>query len=293
MNSTSSYLRVIGYLIVAFLLFEIIIDGGDKMAVVAYPIIGLVLLVVLFFAIALEIALAAIQKTMYRALSEEAKERYDAAEKEREANRFKKLKAWYEKQLDSKPMEKEETILLDHDYDGIKELDNNLPPWWISLFYLTIIFAVGYMLYYHVFDGPTQEMEYEREVAAAAIAIEEYKRNNPDLIDASNVEMLTDASDIKAGESIYNTNCAACHRADGGGGIGPNLTDEYWILGGDIASIYTVISEGGRAGKGMVPWKDTLDPMEMAQVASFILTLQGTDPADAKGPEGDLYVPEE
>ncbi|HLS11473.1 MAG TPA: cbb3-type cytochrome c oxidase N-terminal domain-containing protein [Flavobacteriaceae bacterium] len=293
MNSTSSYLRVIGYLIVAFLLFEIIIDGGDKMAVVAYPIIGLVLLVVLFFSIALEIALAAIQKTMYRALSEEAKERYDVAEKEREANRFKKLKAWYEKQLDSKPMEKEETILLDHDYDGIKELDNNLPPWWISLFYLTIIFAVGYMLYYHVFDGPTQEMEYEREVAAAAIAIEEYKRNNPDLIDASNVEMLTDASDIKAGESIYNTNCAACHRADGGGGIGPNLTDEYWILGGDIASIYTVISEGGRAGKGMVPWKDTLDPMEMAQVASFILTLQGTDPADAKGPEGDLYVPEE
>lgn len=293
MNSTSSYLRVIGYLIVAFLLFEIIIDSGDKMAIVAYPIIGLVLLVVLFFSIALEIALAAIQKTMYRALSEEAKERYDAAEKEREANRFKKLKAWYEKQLDSKPMEKEETILLDHDYDGIKELDNNLPPWWISLFYLTIIFAVGYMLYYHVFDGPTQEMEYEREVAAAAIAIEEYKRNNPDLIDASNVEMLTDASDIKAGESIYNTNCAACHRADGGGGIGPNLTDEYWILGGDIASIYTVISEGGRAGKGMVPWKDTLDPMEMAQVASFILTLQGTDPADAKGPEGDLYVPEE
>lgn len=292
MNSTSSYLRVIGYLIVAFLLFEIIIDSGDKMAIVAYPIIGLVLLVVLFFSIALEIALAAIQKTMYRALSEEAKERYDAAEKEREANRFKKLKAWYEKQLDSKPMEKEETILLDHDYDGIKELDNNLPPWWISLFYLTIIFAVGYMLYYHVFDGPTQEMEYEREVAAAAIAIEEYKRNNPDLIDASNVEMLTDASDIKAGESIYNTNCAACHRADGGGGIGPNLTDEYWILGGDIASIYTVISEGGRAGKGMVPWKDTLDPMEMAQVASFILTLQGTDPADAKGPEGDLYVPE-
>src|SRR5690625_4817666 len=123
MNSTSSYLRVIGYLIVAFLLFEIIIDSGDKMAIVAYPIIGLVLLVVLFFSIALEIALAAIQKTMYRALSEEAKERYDAAEKEREANRFKKLKAWYEKQLDSKPMEKEETILLDHDYDGIKELE--------------------------------------------------------------------------------------------------------------------------------------------------------------------------
>lgn len=293
MNNTSSYLRVIGYLIGAFLLFELIVDSGDKMAIVAYPIIGLVLLVVLFFAIALETVLGAIRNTMYRALSEEAKERYDAAQKTREANRFKKLKAWYEKQLDSKPMTKEETILLDHEYDGIKELDNNLPPWWKNLFYLTIIFAVGYMLYYHVFDGPTQEMEYDREVAAANIAIAEYKKNNPDLIDASTVEMLTDASDINAGKSIYDTNCAVCHRPDGGGGIGPNLTDEYWILGGDIASVYNVVSEGGRAGKGMVAWKGELNPLEIAQVSSYILTLQGTDPADAKGPEGDLYVPEE
>lgn len=293
MNNTSSYLRVIGYLIGAFLLFELIVDSGDKMAIVAYPIIGLVLLVVLFFAIALETVLGAIRNTMYRALSEEAKERYDAAQKIREANRFRKLKAWYEKQLDSKPMIKEETILLDHEYDGIKELDNNLPPWWKNLFYLTIIFAVGYMLYYHVFDGPTQEMEYDREVAAANIAIEEYKKNNPDLIDASTVEMLTDASDINAGKSIYDTNCAVCHRPDGGGGIGPNLTDEYWILGGDIASVYNVVSEGGRAGKGMVAWKGELNPLEIAQVSSYILTLQGTDPADAKGPEGDLYVPEE
>lgn len=293
MNNTSSYLRVIGYLIGAFLLFELIVDSGDKMAIVAYPIIGLVLLVVLFFAIALETVLGAIRNTMYRALSEEAKERYDAAQKIREANRFRKLKAWYEKQLDSKPMTKEETILLDHEYDGIKELDNNLPPWWKNLFYLTIIFAVGYMLYYHVFDGPTQEMEYDREVAAANIAIAEYKKNNPDLIDASTVEMLTDASDINAGKSIYDTNCAVCHRPDGGGGIGPNLTDEYWILGGDIASVYNVVSEGGRAGKGMVAWKGELNPLEIAQVSSYILTLQGTDPADAKGPEGDLYVPEE
>src|SRR5690625_2648693 len=126
MNSTSSYLRVIGYLMVAFLLFEIIIDGCDTMAVVAHLIIVLGLLVVLVFSIALETALAARQKTMYRAMSEEAKERYDVAEKEREANRFKKLKAWYEKQVDSKPREKEETILLDHDYDGIKELDNKI-----------------------------------------------------------------------------------------------------------------------------------------------------------------------
>ncbi|HLW13955.1 MAG TPA: cbb3-type cytochrome c oxidase N-terminal domain-containing protein [Flavobacteriaceae bacterium] len=293
MKSAYSYLRVIGYLILAFLLFELTIDAGDKMAIEAYPIIGLVLLVILFFAIAFEAIIGTVRNTMYRALSAEAKERHDLAKQEREAKRFKKLKAWYHKQLDSKPMEKEETIVLDHDYDGIKELDNNLPPWWINLFYLTIIFAVGYMLYYHVFDGPTQEMEYDREVAAAAIAVEEYKKNNPDLIDASSVEMLTEESDLKAGKSIYDTNCAVCHRADGGGGIGPNLTDEYWILGGDIASVYNVVAEGGRSGKGMIAWKGELNPLEMAQVSSYILTMQGTNPADAKEPEGDLYVPEE
>lgn len=293
MKNTSSYLRVIGYVIAAFLLFELAIDSGDKMAIEAYPIIGLVLVVILFFGIALEVVLVAIRSMMYRSLSPEAKARYDLAEEKKESHRFVKLKAWYKRQLDSKPMSKEEAIVLDHEYDGIRELDNNLPPWWINLFYLSIIFAVGYMLYYHVFDGPTQEMEYNKELADAAIAIEEFKRDNPDLIDAATVELLTDASDISKGKAIYSDLCAACHRADGAGGIGPNLTDEYWILGGDLGSIYTTISEGGRSGKGMVPWKGELNPLEIAQVSSYIVTLGGTNPPDAKGPEGDLYVPEE
>lgn len=293
MKNTSSYFRVIGYVIAAFLLFELAIDSGDKMAIETYPIIGLVLVVILFFGIALEVVLVAIKSMMYRSLSLEAKERYMLAQEKKKANRFVKLKAWYKKQLDSKPMAKEEAIVLDHEYDGIRELDNNLPPWWVNLFYLSIIFAVGYMLYYHVFDGPTQEMEYNKELADAAIAIEEYKRDNPDLIDASTVELLTDASDISKGKAIYSELCAACHRPDGAGGIGPNLTDDYWILGGDIGSIYTTISEGGRSGKGMVPWKGELNPLEIAQVSSYIITLVGTNPPDAKGPEGDLYVPEE
>lgn len=293
MKNTSSYLRVIGYVVAAFLLFELAIDSGDKMAIEAYPIIGLVLVVILFIGIALEVVLGAVSNVMYRSLSKEAKERYNLAEEKRRSNRFVKLKAWYKRQLDSKPMAKEDAIVLDHEYDGIRELDNNLPPWWINLFYLTIIFAVGYMLYYHVFDGPTQEMEYNKELADATIAIEEFKKNNPDLIDASTVELLTDASDLGKGKSIYTDLCAACHRADGAGGIGPNLTDDYWILGGDIGSIYTTISEGGRSGKGMVPWKGELNPLEIAQVSSYIVSLVGTNPPDAKGPEGDLYVQED
>ena len=289
MNNTSSYLRVIGYLLVAFILFELLIDGGNQMAIIAYPILWLVLFVILFIAIALEISLAAIRRTMYLALTEEAKERYKASEKERDANRFKNLKAWYHRMLDSKPIEKEDTIVMDHEYDGIYELDNNLPPWWKGLFYVTIVFAVGYMLYYHVFNGPTQEMEYDREMSQAALAIEEFKKNNPDLIDANNVEFLSEASDLKAGQAIYNESCAVCHRTDGGGGIGPNLTDEYWILGGDIASIYTTISEGGRAGKGMVAWKSELSGLEIAQVASYIITLEGSNPPDPKAPEGEVY----
>ncbi len=175
-------------------------------------------------------------------------------------------------------------------YDGIKELDNRLPPWWIYLFYVTIIFGVVYLARFHVFNDYDQATEYEQEMAAARLAIEEYKKTAKDLVDVNTVELLTDASDLKAGEAIFNTNCAVCHMNDGGGGIGPNLTDEYWILGGGIKNVFRTISEGGRAGKGMVAWKSNLKPSEMAQVASYLLGMQGTTPANPKAPEGELWV---
>ena len=99
-----------------------------------------------------------------------------------------------------------------------------------------------------------------------------------------------EAADMSAGEKIFQANCVACHMADGGGGIGPNLTDEYWILGGGIKNVFNTISEGGRDGKGMVAWKQTLKPVEMAQVASYVLTLGGTTPANPKEPQGDIWV---
>ena len=160
------------------------------------------------------------------------------------------------------------------------------------MFYATILFAFIYMARYHIFDGADQKDEYEMELAEAKIQIEEYKKTAKDLIDVTTVELLTEASDISSGQVIFNANCVACHKVDGGGGIGPNLTDDYWILGGGIKNIFNTISEGGRDGKGMVAWKTDLKPSEMAQVASYVMTLHGIAPADPKDPEGDLWIDE-
>ncbi len=130
------------------------------------------------------------------------------------------------------------------------------------------------------------------EIAEAQAAIEAYRKTAKDLVDVNTVTLLTDASDLSAGKAIFEASCVVCHMADGGGGIGPNLTDQYWILGGGIKNVFRTISEGGRDGKGMISWKQTLKPAEMAQVASYLLTFQGTTPANPKAAEGDLYIDE-
>ncbi|MBT8300983.1 MAG: cytochrome c, partial [Maribacter sp.] len=124
------------------------------------------------------------------------------------------------------------------------------------------------------------------------LEIEEYKKTAKGLVDASTVVLLTEASDLSAGKAIFESSCVVCHMADGGGGIGPNLTDDNWILGGGIKNVFNTISEGGRDGKGMVAWKQTLKPLEMAQVASYLLQFQGTTPANPKAPEGDIWLDE-
>jgi len=124
----------------------------------------------------------------------------------------------------------------------------------------------------------------------ARLEIEEYKKTAKDLVDINTVELLTDAADLAAGKKIFEVNCVVCHMADGGGGIGPNLTDDNWILGGGIKNVFNTIAEGGRDGKGMVSWKPVLKPLEMAQVSSYLLTFVGTTPANPKAPEGDIWV---
>lgn len=267
---------------------EYFIDSGDRPAILEFPIVALFLGMVLLILISVEIILASIERLMLRTMSEEAQARYWEEKNRRPVWKF--GQRIYKALTRSRTIKEEETIILDHDYDGIKELDNVLPPWWVYLFYGTIIFAAVYLIRFHIVKEYTQKEEYDMEMARAEKEIEEYKKNAKNLVDANTVELLTDASDLKAGQAIFQANCVACHMADGGGGIGPNLTDAYWILGGGIKNVYTTVSEGGRDGKGMVPWKASLAPVEIAQVSSYILTLQGTTPANPKDPEGELWV---
>jgi len=290
MRTTASYLRVLSFMAIAFLFLEYTVDSGEQWAIVEHPIIWAVLGVLLIFAIAIEGVVEALKSILFKGLNSEAKERYLQAENLRKEQRFNHLKKAYEKLLGTKPMEAEGEIILDHNYDGIKELDNSLPPWWVYMFYATILFAVVYLVRFEVFNDYNQIEEYETAVAEAQIAIEEYKKTAKDLVDVNTVELLTDASDLTAGKAIFAENCVACHKADGGGGIGPNLTDQYWISGGGIKNVFNTISEGGRDGKGMVSWKSELKPSEMAQVASYLLTFQGTTPAEPKISEGEIWI---
>jgi len=190
----------------------------------------------------------------------------------------------------SKSLEEEnERIILDHNYDGIKELDNSLPPWWVYLFYVTILFAAIYLLRFEVLDGDTQLDEYEDAVAQAKMEVSHYKATATDIITVENLTLLTSTSDLKRGKAVYNLNCASCHLSDGGGSIGPNLTDEYWILGGGIKNVFSTIANGGRDGKGMIAWDKTLKAADIAKVASYVLSLQGTTPLKAKAPQGEKW----
>ena len=289
-NMSPWWIRLPLIFFIIFGLMEYFIDSGEKPAFIEYPITQFFLLMVLLILVAIELILKSIENVMFQTLSEEGKERYLASKsKQWEWSWGKKM---YQKLLGSKPIEAEVEIILDHNYDGIKELDNKLPPWWVYLFYATIFFGVIYLIRFEIYGDYDQDLEYELEVAAAQAEIEAYKKTAKDLVDVNTVELLTEASDISAGKSIFETNCVVCHMADGGGGIGPNLTDEYWILGGGIKNVFNTISEGGRAGKGMVAWKQSLKPAEMAQVASYLLTFQGTTPANPKAAEGDLWVDE-
>jgi len=138
--------------------------------------------------------------------------------------------------------------------------------------------------------GDNQETELKKEMALAKEEVAKYMLTAPDRMDESKVTQLTEAADLAAGKEIFKNTCAACHRADAGGQIGPNLTDDHWIFGGDIKNLFHTISNGGRDGKGMVAWKATLKPTQIQQVASYILSLQGSNPKDPKAPDGELWV---
>ncbi len=209
--------------------------------------------------------------------------------------------------------------LLEHDFDGIRELDNFLPPWWTWLFVISIIFSVGYILHFHVFKtGDLQDVEYYKEVnpewskadlnmigpsmkykspysgtgGVASVSSGRANTNmneNLSMGELVDIVVLTDRESITNGKNIYTANCVACHGVNGEGLIGPNFCDTNWIHGGAIEDLVHIINVGVPA-KGMIPWDKTLTPEQILQVSSYILTLEGTDPPNQKAPEGEIYI---
>ena len=283
------YVRVPVLFAMVFMALEYFIDSGDRPAFLKFPLVSLFLAVFLFLQIAIEIVVLAIDRVTYSLLTDEQRQKLADADALdiKDSKWYKKLRSFF---IRSAPIEEEGTILMDHDYDGIKELDNVLPPWWVNLFYVCIIFAIIYLVRFHILDGKDQKAEFETEMAEAKLSVEEYKKTAKDLIDANTVTQLTDPAELAKGHDIFQANCIPCHRPDAGGAIGPNLTDDYWLLGGGIKNVFHTITEGGRDGKGMVSWKGTLKPSEIQLVASYVLSLKGSDPKDPKEPQGEIWV---
>ncbi len=182
-------------------------------------------------------------------------------------------------------IENEDSILLDHEYDGIKELDNALPPWWVWMFYATIVFSFAYVGIYHVFkSAPLQDEAYEIEMAQAEAEVEAYKESVGMTMDENTVELLTEAGDLSSGETIYMDNCKVCHGEKGEGIVGPNLNDNSWIYGYDIKDVFKTVKYG--TDKGMPQHETVLNPLEIQQVSSYVLALEKTE--GGKAAEGDI-----
>jgi cytochrome c oxidase cbb3-type subunit III len=185
-------------------------------------------------------------------------------------------------------IEKEEEIMLGHEYDGIRELDNDLPPWWKYGFYLTIVVSVVYLIHYHVAGtGDLQLTEYTKEIEKGKQEVAEFMKNAANNVDETNVKLL-EGAEIESGKQVFISNCAACHGRLGEGGVGPNLTDGYWMHGGSLADVFKSIKYGW-PDKGMKSWKEDLSPVQIAQITSFIKSISGTNPPNGKAAQGDLF----
>ena len=191
------------------------------------------------------------------------------------------------------PVEQEDRILKEHAYDGIRELDNKLPPWWVALFYLTILFGAGYIYVEHFTEyGLSQEEEYLANLEEAEAQIQAYLSGQANQVDETNVILLTEEVDLAKGEQLFAVSCVPCHGSLGEGNtIGPNLTDVYWLHGGDVKDIFKTIKYGFPQ-KGMPEWKAQLLPADMQRLASYIVSLQGSNPPNGREPQGEPYHPD-
>jgi len=186
---------------------------------------------------------------------------------------------------DAVEIEEEHTILMQHEYDGIRELDNNLPPWWVWGFFATIIFAVVYIFNYHIFGTADLQIKaYDKEIAQAKADVKKYQEEHAMNVDETTATLLTDAAAISSGKAIFESNCVVCHNPKGEGNIGPNLTDDHWIYGPDVKDLFKTIKLG--TPNGMPEHASKLNPIQIQQVSSFVLSLPNTP---GKAPDGKLY----
>jgi cytochrome c oxidase cbb3-type subunit III len=200
------------------------------------------------------------------------------------------LAKWWSKMNSFKPVHEEVDMDLGHDYDGIRELDNKLPPWWLYGFYICVIFAGIYLYRFHVsHSAPSSEQEYAIAMAQADAEKEEYLKSAANKVDENSVALVTDAAGLAEGKKLFGANCSPCHGANAQGVVGPNLTDDYWLHGGGVKNVFKTIKYGVQE-KGMKSWKDDFSPVQIAELASFIKSLHGTKPAGAKDPQGELYT---
>lgn len=196
--------------------------------------------------------------------------------------------AWWDKFNRFRPVQEESNIDLGHDYDGIRELDNRLPPWWLYGFYACIVFAAIYLYRFHVsHSAALSAEEYQVAVAIAAEEKEAYLAKAANKVDENTVVYQPSSDYLAGGQKIFVTACAPCHLADGGGKVGPNLTDDYYLHGNGIKDIFKTIKYG-YPEKGMKSWKDDYTPAQIAQLASYVKSLHGTKPSKPKEPQGVL-----
>jgi len=189
------------------------------------------------------------------------------------------------------PADEKKLIIEGHDYDGIHELDNRMPPWLQSLFAGTIVIAIAYFAYYFSGMGDFQLAELDKEIAQAEIDKKAYMEKVGASMDENNVTLLTDPTVIDQGKKTFQEKCSACHGMDGGGTVGPNLTDSYWLHGTGIKNLFKTIKYGVPE-KGMISWEKQLSPTDIQKVASYVLTLKGSTPANPKEPQGELMTDE-
>lgn len=279
-----------------------LLSGNASAASPDAPVLGIFSMysttfwVLLFFDLFL-LLIIIVQLRVFRKMVEALREKDAAPEPETAVVAAPAESIWMKKIMSlltkSVPVEREEEVMTDHEYDGIRELDNVLPPWWVAMMYVTIIFAVVYLVHYHVIGtGDLQLVELRKDIEKADAEIAAYMALAKAQVDETNVTVVTDANRLASGEKIYVDNCVACHGKLGEGGVGPNFADEYWIHGGSVNEIFSVIKYGVPS-KGMISWRAQLSPTQMQDVASYLLTFQGTNPPNAKDPQGELYVPEE